>query len=290
MGRRRAWTLALWSLAALAGGCNFTEDLDAFEAEVEARRDAALPEASPLCQTYCELSLSVCTTSSTRVFDDEAECFTACADYVSNGIDDETSGDTVQCRIYHLTAARDGDPITHCPHTAPDGGGVCIGPSPCGSYCGQMQEICLDFNIFPEEGFRDACVSACLAYPNTGIAGDTSGDTFQCRQRAALAARNDPSTFCPQAAPDGGGVCVAGRSLCDTYCDLASANCTGDNTIYTSLASCQSACAGFRTDGDNNDTTGDTLQCRLNRLEVAAGDPGRECFAGAADGGGVCVD
>ena len=36
-----------------------------------------------------------------------------------------TGGNSLSCRIYHATAASTG-PATHCPHTAMDGGGVCI--------------------------------------------------------------------------------------------------------------------------------------------------------------------
>ena len=40
------------------------------------------------------------------------------------GTDADTAGDTIGCRTYHAGAAL-GDPVTHCPHASPSGGGVC---------------------------------------------------------------------------------------------------------------------------------------------------------------------
>ena len=36
-----------------------------------------------------------------------------------------TSGDTFECRVYHLSVAAD-DAATHCPHAAADGANVCV--------------------------------------------------------------------------------------------------------------------------------------------------------------------
>src|SRR5690606_610121 len=79
------------------------------------------------CETYCTAALEVCT-GDDAIYGDMAECMTACAPLDDEGDPGATLGDTVQCRIYHLTAAlASGDTTMHCPHAARDGGGVCVG-------------------------------------------------------------------------------------------------------------------------------------------------------------------
>jgi len=57
---------------------------------------------------------------------------TACAAMSNSGSQGDTSGNTVQCRIYHAGVA--GNPstnaVTHCPHAGPNGAGVCGGTPP----------------------------------------------------------------------------------------------------------------------------------------------------------------
>lgn len=70
------------------------------------------------CEGYCAGVVGICT-GANEVYADVAECMTACA-----GITDDvaystaaTGGDSLACRIYHLSAAT-GDAATHCSHTA----------------------------------------------------------------------------------------------------------------------------------------------------------------------------
>jgi hypothetical protein len=77
------------------------------------------------CENYCSLLSNTCE-GSDAVFGSGAECMTACAMYATDGIPGETAGDTVQCRLYHGGIPADMSPAAHCPHTAPDGGGVCV--------------------------------------------------------------------------------------------------------------------------------------------------------------------
>lgn len=80
-----------------------------------------------LCEAYCSLALQNCT-GDNEIFADEAECMTACEEYATDGEVGAMSGNHVQCRIYHLGAAgaNSNAAITHCPHGAEDGGGVCV--------------------------------------------------------------------------------------------------------------------------------------------------------------------
>ena len=79
------------------------------------------------CEVYCAAALQVCT-GSNALYADMAECMTACSPLDDTADIDVTDGDSVQCRLYHLSAAvLEDDPALHCPHAAEDGGGVCVG-------------------------------------------------------------------------------------------------------------------------------------------------------------------
>jgi hypothetical protein len=76
---------------------------------------------------YCGTVLNNCV-GDNEVYADLATCQTACADLADTGAPGDQDGDTVQCRIYHAGAAA-GDPATHCPHAAEDGGDTCVAPA-----------------------------------------------------------------------------------------------------------------------------------------------------------------
>ena len=83
---------------------------------------------------------------------------------------------------------------------------VCEEPVPaCETYCTLAETNCADDNAidFGEEG----CLATCETWP-AGEAGDTNGNTAQCRIYHADAAAEDAALHCPHAGPDGGGVCV----------------------------------------------------------------------------------
>lgn len=67
------------------------------------------------CEGYCTLMLAVCA----GYFSTEAECQSACAgvpDPAGYGVS-STKGNTLDCRLYHLSAAAIA-PQVHCPHAA----------------------------------------------------------------------------------------------------------------------------------------------------------------------------
>jgi hypothetical protein len=75
------------------------------------------------CQAFCEIQAKICSTNYARI----DACLADCQTYPfsntpasSNPITavGPTSGNTFECRAYHLTAAAD-NPIVHCPHTLP---------------------------------------------------------------------------------------------------------------------------------------------------------------------------
>lgn len=82
----------------------------------------------------------------------------------------------------------------------------------------------------------------------------------------------------------------ANDSLCDTYCGLMTETCTGDNVQYIDTNDCVSFCESANwPDGDEGDTTGNTLQCRIYHVGVAAGsEPAEHCPHAGSTGDGVC--
>lgn len=82
------------------------------------------------CLNYCQLAVNIC---GDRIFDNTEECLTACRDFPDDGQVDDTTGDTVQCRIYHLTAAARSPRAVddHCAHASPESvEGTCVGLPP----------------------------------------------------------------------------------------------------------------------------------------------------------------
>lgn len=266
--------LAAGLLAVVAGGCSEAEPAEGSAAGGEA---AGGPDAAPVaagCATYCDDVMAGCT-GTTTIYADRETCLAACASFPATGTEGDAAGDTLQCRMYHATATKS-DPAMHCPHASPSGGGVC--GAPCEVYCRLMGASC---------GAADAgaCLAACVALPADAPAGAAEGHSVQCRINHALSAAADAS-HCAHAALDGAGVC--GADACEPYCDLAERFCVGQNALYPDRGACLAACAAMPRDGAAGALDGDSVQCRLTHLAVAAtGDPAH-CSHGAASGGGVC--
>jgi len=80
------------------------------------------------CAVYCDLAISVCNTPATKLYNDLAACNTACTGFALTGKPGDTTGNTVQCRIYHLGAAAAlNDRPTHCPHANATSSANCVG-------------------------------------------------------------------------------------------------------------------------------------------------------------------
>ena len=80
---------------------------------------AAGPAGAGVCGSICE---SFCTTAEEicpDVYASAAECMSACAGFPSDPPFDasDLDGDSIECRVYHLTAASIA-PDVHCPHIA----------------------------------------------------------------------------------------------------------------------------------------------------------------------------
>jgi hypothetical protein len=66
------------------------------------------------CENYCQLMAKNCT-GANAVYD-AATCMSKCTTIPTSGQVNDTAGNTIQCRIYHLGAAAT-DPVLHCPHS-----------------------------------------------------------------------------------------------------------------------------------------------------------------------------
>jgi hypothetical protein len=152
-------------------------------------------------------------------------------------------------------------------------------------YCDTVTALCP--GVFTD---TDACLSHCWLWAKLPVGGEATyeANSIACRGTHAT---SDQADTCDFAGPSGGGQC---GSWCDNYCHLALQNCTGDHTLYGSLAECAAACALFPTHGAEGDEDGDTVQCRIHFLGLAASMPGvtegAYCPRGSVDGGGSCVD
>jgi len=69
------------------------------------------------CDVYCQLAQDNCQ-GANQLFDNTTTCMSACSMYNSLGSSGDASGDSVQCRIYHLGVAGLNalNANTHCPH------------------------------------------------------------------------------------------------------------------------------------------------------------------------------
>lgn len=147
----------------------------------------------------------------------------------------------------------------------------------CAQYCDKIEMSCTagDGGSFAQYPDHAACLTWCsmqAGWP-AGTTGATSGNTIACRLYHAGAAAADPATHCPHAGPTGGDIC---GTYCENYCQLMARNCTGANTVYDATT-CMTKCMTIPTNGQPNDQTGNTVQCRIWHLGEAALDPATHC-------------
>lgn len=78
---------------------------------------------APTCEGYCAVYFMNCT-DDLNLYDDMGDCSDQCSHWYP-GKNGDVIGDSIGCRDYHAGVAL-GDPITHCPHAGPGGGGQCV--------------------------------------------------------------------------------------------------------------------------------------------------------------------
>jgi len=175
-------------------------------------------------------------------------------------------------------------PSTPVEAGAAGGGGASVEPeTTCQQYCRVITESCVGDDAQYTD--LDACLAACPLFPE-GTAGDTVGNSLNCRLTQALRASSEPVTYCTWAGPGGNGQC---GSNCEGFCTLMSKSCTptttsADGDYFANDEQCMAACAALPSVGpycatSKSVTSGNSLECRL--YHVAAGiyadDPDVHC-------------
>ncbi|MCC7108230.1 MAG: hypothetical protein IT382_02990 [Deltaproteobacteria bacterium] len=217
--------------------------------------------ATPDCAAYCASVTQNCTGGAAQ-YGSEAECVEFCtANNLTwqTGTTADTAGNTLGCRQYHAGAAANDD---HCKHAGPTGGGVC--GTYCDVYCDAATGNCAGDNQLYADS--ETCHQICEHFPDNGNVGAADGDTVQCRLYHLGAAKGDPVGHCSHGGASGANVC---GSWCQVYCDMILDSCEDS---YSGQASCQTACEGFDDNGNIDDATGDTVQCRIFHASVANND------------------
>jgi hypothetical protein len=220
------------------------------------------------CEAYCSIMLLKPGCNDTlRAFNTMAECTAACALIPSNISNYEaTTGNSLQCRIYHAKVAFSGGQTTldaHCAHAAPLGGGQC--GDPVVNYCTIVNGLCT--GALSQGMTSQYCMDVAKFIPNNtaGKYNDYDGDSLACRAYHSIVGG---AAHCPHGGISGAGAC--GTGVCDTFCALSAKVCPSN---YANTAACLSACAMWNTTaklGTVTDQSGDTFYCRLYHLGAAA--------------------
>lgn len=173
-----------------AQSCNLDDNYPKADAGEDTTKDVVedIVETSEGCLNYCEKVANTCVDDNALYTSTEA-CYSACSLFIDRpDAAGAFTGDTLQCRIYHINAAAS-NPNIHCPH-----GSAASVPQKCqdfqtlcSTYCGELSELCVqDFEAdFAAEGIATLqnCINSCPGQiPKDGEAmADDTTDTVNCR-------------------------------------------------------------------------------------------------------------
>jgi hypothetical protein len=283
------------------------------------------------CDSYCTLMSKACSADEFKMFwlGDVALCASKCRGLRDRAMDPDLSstdsrfsalntsardhnGDTIQCRLFHASAASapTGAP-THCWHAAlapqrSSAGEVnpCLGDvgetTPrCQDYCKLIMTACTDdLAVYETEA---QCNKVCEGGFDVGLlTDDGSGgadvnNTLGCRKThayKALIGGPQAVVHCTHSGPSGAGVC---GNDCDSYCTLLERTCSAQFATVGGMAGCQSSCKSLL--GDKSlpysvklAKSGDSpLACRFLALTTARSEPKKAAMScDAAIGKGGC--
>jgi hypothetical protein len=173
----RKLLLASFSCLALACGNNSVGGADA--------------STAALCMSYCTAIQANCTMANNQYqYSSMADCVASCSHFPA-GTGGAQTGNSLACRAYHANAAM-ADPVTHCVHAGPSGGGVC--GNPCDGFCALVDAECPA--VYPSAAM---CATTCATFATAPAytAAVTGGNSLSCRIYHATAASTDPTTHCP---------------------------------------------------------------------------------------------
>eukprot|EP00746_Dinoflagellata_sp_MGD_P001969 gnl/MRDRNA2_/MRDRNA2_103783_c0_seq1.p1 gnl/MRDRNA2_/MRDRNA2_103783_c0~~gnl/MRDRNA2_/MRDRNA2_103783_c0_seq1.p1 ORF type:complete len:335 (-),score=44.57 gnl/MRDRNA2_/MRDRNA2_103783_c0_seq1:133-1137(-) len=236
--------------------------------------------AEEYCDDFCGRLQRLCR-GDDQCYSSVDFCKTRCRFWSKGGkIGEIVGNNTLHCRNFWLDAV---EQFAHedlriaglCDYTC-DGGGMCE-PSvvfDCSDYCSMMAD--------PKGGdcgpgpwqfkSEDDCMKSCKQYRRGVI--DTLDDTLECRILAINIGEQSVypqaiEQFCPSAGASGGAFCTsdAMANPCRTYCSWMEKFCgqPADENY-----NCLQTCEAWPRTGSPGDTSGNTLQCRLKYMAVAA--------------------
>jgi len=235
---------------------------------------------------------------------------------------DDYEGNTLQCRLFHLTNAsiqpdphcghaNISTPTDHCNDLPEVGEGTAgagsdehevrpDGPT-CEDYCRVEEVACGGV----EYESRKQCLALC-PYFEVGEIADATQNTLGCRLYHSYNALCTPEKHCPHAGPGGEGHCGTDPTdKCAAYCQLAKGVCADDYAVEfgdgdAGDEKCAEDCAGLEDaepaeEGDTRYSvsyaaTPGTLACRFLAVSRAAEDPDGLCGTGSVFGGGDCAE
>jgi len=237
------------------------------------------------CEAYCQLLQAACPDEFTEVED----CVPACAGLTDAGTfntGDFYTGDTLQCRLIHVSASFD-DPAVHCAHAKFDAEALCVNDTnaepDCDEFCRNVMAACPGDLVTYES--QSQCMATCAEWP-VGDVMDRMALTIGCREYHSGAALADADIHCKHTGPGGDGVCTATAAAgnCEGYCFSLERACPD---AFIDAGGTQEAClASCLTDFADNGAAassgysvvqalaGDSLQCHMLMLSRALdGEP-----------------
>jgi hypothetical protein len=140
------------------------------------------------CSAYC-MTLQAACTGANGQFMSMQTCTSSCMNYPLGNAGDQ-SGNSLACRAYHAMLAQT-DPVTHCVHAGPSGGGAC--GNPCDGFCSLVVKECA--TQYPS---ASACATTCAGFAATPAYTDNvqTGNSLSCRIYAATLASTMPAAHC----------------------------------------------------------------------------------------------
>ena len=169
----------LLALGAGAAACNAIYGFD--EATLDPNVQTTVSQTQPLtCDSYCTTIMTNCTGLYQEYLSPEI-CKAMCQHF-ELGLADDTTNDSLACRLYHANSAKE-SPNVHCKHAGPTGAGHC-GTDPCNAFCLLDISLCTGA-LLPYPGGELACRTQCKQYPyaldETKPDLTADGNTLNCR-------------------------------------------------------------------------------------------------------------
>jgi len=216
------------------------------------------------CENYCHLAMTNCADDN-ALYADGAACATACDAFRTDGVVGDATGDTVQCRLYHLGTPAAGDPVTHCGHGGeiptdfcvdpcePQCDGKVCGDDGCGADCGTCGdgEVCdAGACCTPACTNEDGSAKACGDDGCGGVCGTcTEAEVCDAGACCAPACTNEDGSAKACGDDSCGGVCgtcaetevcTAESACCTPTCvdEMGTAKACGDDSCGGSCGDC----------------------------------------------------